>query len=435
MLLKFLKLIVLTFFREIVIKGQDNLPQSGPVIFTPNHPNALIDPLLLFFLPPRYRIRFVAKAPLFKIPLLGWLMRRIGTIPVVRRLDVKGNVDYETFFASCVDTLAAGESIAIFPEGRSLPQPYMTSLRTGAARLFFLAFGKGLDVNIVPIGLNYERGSVFRTPVVVSVASPLDTSAYIEKHQYNPNEAVRELTDEIGLILNEHVFQANDFRDRELIMLLDRIYSLEPIDDSWPVRLERLKKFEAGLKTLSESCSDEIERLRRMLSKYELLSLTVEKKHHPSNTDTPRSIRRFLMAFGGFPIAALGALLNFLPYKVCGRLVNSIKKRHEAEAATYKVVYSIFLYPLAFFGEGLLIHWWFGWPVSIPFAIGIIPLSYFTLFFFEWLSKGGWGISIPIKRIEKIHSNQISKRLHNQRLRIQDQVDALAHRLDALDRE
>ncbi len=139
MLLKFLRLIVLTFFREIVIKGQENLPQSGPVIFTSNHPNALIDPLLLLYLPPQYRIRFVAKAPLFKIPLLGWLMRRIGAIPVVRRLDVKGNVDYETFFSSCVDTLAAGDSIAIFPEGRSLPQPYMTSLRTGAARLFFFA--------------------------------------------------------------------------------------------------------------------------------------------------------------------------------------------------------------------------------------------------------------------------------------------------------
>ena len=41
---------------------------------------------------------------------------------------------------------------------------------------------------------------------------------------------------------------------------------------------------------------------------------------------------------------------------------------------------------------------------------------------------------MPIKRIEKIHSYQISKRLHNQRLRIQDQVDALADRLDALDR-
>ncbi len=432
MLLKFLRLIVLTFFRDIVIKGQDNLPQSGPVIFTSNHPNALIDPLLLLYLPPHYRIRFVAKEPLFKIPLLGWLMRQMGAIPVVRRLDVKGNVDYETFFASCVDTLAAGDSIAIFPEGRSLPQPYMTSLRTGAARLFFLACKKGLDVKIVPVGLNYEQGSVFRTPVVVSVASPLDTSAYIEKHESDPNNAARELTDEIGRVLNEHVFQAGDFRDRDLMMLLDRIYRLEPIDDSWPVRLKRLKKLESGLNTVRDSCSHEIARLRLMLSKYEILSLTVEKKHPPYSSDTPRSIRRFLMALGGFPIAALGALLNLLPYKVCGLLVNSIKKHHEAEAATYKVVYAIFLYPLAFFGEGLLIHWWFGWPVSIPCAIGIIPLSYFTLFFFEWLSKGGWGISMPIKRIEKIHSHQISKRLHKQRLRIQDQVDVLANRLDAL---
>ncbi len=430
MLLKFLRLIVLTFFREIVIKGQDNLPHSGPVIFTPNHPNALIDPLLLLYLPPQYRIRFVAKAPLFKIPLLGWLMRQIGAIPVVRRLDVKGNVDYETFFASCVGTLAAGESIAIFPEGRSLPQPYMTSLRTGAARLFFLACEKGLDVNIVPVGLNYERGSVFRTPVVVSVASPLDTSAYVEKHESDPNNAVRELTDEISQTLNEHVFQTGDFRDRDLMMLLDRIYRLEPIDDSWPERLKRLKKFESGLNTVRDSCSHEIDRLRFMLYKYELLSLTNGKKHPPSYTDIPRSIRRFLRALAGLPIAALGFLLNILPYKICGLLVNSIKKHNEAEAATYKVVYSIFLYPLAFLGEGLLIHWWLGWTVSIPFAIGIIPLSYFTLFFFEWLSKGGWGISIPVKRIEKIHSYQISKRLHNERRRIQDQVDALANRLE-----
>jgi 1-acyl-sn-glycerol-3-phosphate acyltransferase len=242
MLLKFLRLIVLTFFREIVIKGQDNLPQSGPVIFTANHPNALIDPLLLLYLPPQYHIRFVAKAPLFKIPLLGWLMRQMGAIPVVRRLDVKGHVDYETFFASCVDTLAAGDSIAIFPEGRSLPQPYMTSLRTGAARLFFLTCERGLDVNIVSVGLNYEQGSVFRTPVVVSVAPPVDTSAYIEKYERDPNNAARELTDEIGRTLNEHVFQAGDFRDRDLMILLDRIYSLEPNDDSWPERLKRLRQ-------------------------------------------------------------------------------------------------------------------------------------------------------------------------------------------------
>ena len=130
MLLNCLRLIVRTFFRKIVIDGRDNLPESGPVILTPNHPNSLLDPLILLTLPRRYQIRFVAKAGLFKIPQLGWLMRRIGAIPVVRRMDAEGKVDYEAFFSSCVKTLAAGESIVIFPEGQSLPQPHMKSLRT-----------------------------------------------------------------------------------------------------------------------------------------------------------------------------------------------------------------------------------------------------------------------------------------------------------------
>lgn len=435
MLLKFLRLIVQTFFREIIIKGQENLPPSGSVIFTPNHPNALIDPLLLLYLPPQFRIRFVAKAPLFKIPLLGWIIRQIGAIPVVRRLDVKGKVDYEAFFSSCVETLAAGESIVIFPEGRSLPQPFMTSLRTGAARLFFLAREKGIDVSIVPVGLNYERGSVFRTPVVVSVAPPLDTSVYIDKHKKDPNLAVRELTDEVARTLDEHVFQANDFRDRHLIMLLDRIYNQGPTDVSWPERLRRLKKFEEGLNTLRHCCSREIDQLRRMLSQYEIQSLIVKKTVPHSPPDTPSSMRRFFKAIIGFPLAALGVLLNLVPYKICGFLVNALRKHNEAEAATYKVIYSIFLYPLAFLGECLLLHWWIGWPASIPFAIGIIPLSYFTLFYFEWLNDGGWGMSLSLKRFEKINSSPMTRRLQDDRLRIQDQVDLLAERLDALNEE
>ena len=65
------RFIARTFFREIVLAGKENLPAAGPVLFTPNHPNSLIDPLLLFFLSPRFRLRFVAKAPLFKIPVFG----------------------------------------------------------------------------------------------------------------------------------------------------------------------------------------------------------------------------------------------------------------------------------------------------------------------------------------------------------------------------
>lgn len=430
MLLNCLRLIVRTFFRKIVVDGRDNLPESGPVILTPNHPNSLLDPLILLTLPRRYQIRFVAKAGLFKIPQLGWLMRRIGAIPVVRRMDAEGKVDYEAFFSSCVKTLAAGESIVIFPEGQSLPQPHMKSLRTGAARLFFLAYEKGITVKIVPVGLNYERGSVFRTHVVVSIAPPIDTTTFVENHERDPKKAVRELTDEIARALHKHVFQTDDFRDRDLMLLLDRLYRTENTDDSWTERLRRLRKFETGFNTLRDSYSRDIEQLRYMLSQYETQSITFEKKHGFAVSGNRLSLMRFFIVFIGLPVAVSGALFNLIPYKLCRLLVTKIKKYDESAAATYKISYSLFLFPLSFLGEGVLIHWSLGGAASIPFAIGIIPLSYFTLFYFEWLSDGGWGVTAPFKKMEKIRSDLVTARLYHLRRRIQDQVDVLAGKLD-----
>ena len=178
---KFFKLIVMTFYRDIKIKGLENLPDSGQAIFTPNHPNSLMDPLLLSFLPSKYRIRFVAKAPLFKVPLLGWLMRRIGAIPVIRKFESDGEVDYQSFFASCVDSLASGDSIVIFPEGVSLPRSRMSAIKTGAARLFFIAHEKDIISPVIPVGLNYEQGSIFRSSVVIWIAHPLETDDVISE--------------------------------------------------------------------------------------------------------------------------------------------------------------------------------------------------------------------------------------------------------------
>src|ERR687892_1888739 len=116
MIARFARFAARTFFREIVLEGTQNLPPSGPVLFTPNHPNGLLDPILLFFLSPPFRLRFVAKAPLFKIPIFGSILRSIGAIPVVRKFEAGGNIDYSTFFAACMEALDKGDSIVIFPE-------------------------------------------------------------------------------------------------------------------------------------------------------------------------------------------------------------------------------------------------------------------------------------------------------------------------------
>ena len=427
---KFFKLIVRTFYREIKIKGLENLPESEQAIFTPNHPNSLMDPLLLSCLPLKYRIRFVAKAPLFKVPLLGWLMRRMGAIPVIRKFEADGEVDYQSFFKSCVDSLSSGDSIIIFPEGLSLPQSRMSAIKTGAARLFFLAHEKDINSPIIPVGLNYEQGSIFRSSVVIWIAHPLETDDVIKKYNESTGDAVRELTERVGNALEECVFQSENFLERELMLYLERLYSEDKADDSWPERLNRLKRFEAGLNTIRDGSLAEINRLRNMLSRHRKLVNLLHKTHHSYINNKPRSLKRLLTAMAGFPIAAAGCLLTYLPYRSCDFIVKNIKKYDMAKTATYKVVYSIILFPLTFLLEAILIYIFFGWIISILFLILIIPLSYFTLYFIEWLYEGGWGMPIYLRKLRKTFRNRISQRLEEQSSRIIDLIDDLAARLD-----
>ncbi|CAB5111435.1 hypothetical protein D3OALGA1CA_5746 [Olavius algarvensis associated proteobacterium Delta 3] len=430
MFIQFLKLAMKIFFREITVRGVDDLPESGPVIFTPNHPNALIDPILLFFLPPVYKIRFVAKAPLFRIPLLGWILRKMQAIPVVRRFEADGKVDYNTFFSACVDALAAGGSISIFPEGVSRPQPYMADMRTGAARLFFMAHERNIDVKIVPVGLNYEHGSIFRSSVVIWAGQPLDTEPLEKKHQDFPQIAVRELTDKIKKSLEKHVFQTENYRDRDLMLLLERIYNPDKNSAAWSERFERLKQFENSLNVIKDSCADGIESLREAPIRYAQLTKSLERME-PSRTGMdPVSPTRLFLALAGFPLATVGWLLNILPYQLCNLIVKHIKKSDEAVTATYKVTYSMLLFPLTYVLEAVLVYIWFGGIASILFAALIIPLSYFTVRYYEWVHEGGVGRSMSSSKLARTLSNRFLKQQKVLHARIHALVDELATKID-----
>src|SRR2546422_2306328 len=82
----FLRIGLRAFFREIEVRGRDNLPHEGPCIVAANHHNSMMDPLLLFVAVDR-PMCFIAKAPLFKVPVFGWLLRRLRCIPAYRSQD------------------------------------------------------------------------------------------------------------------------------------------------------------------------------------------------------------------------------------------------------------------------------------------------------------------------------------------------------------
>ncbi len=117
-------------------------PRGRPFVVVANHVS-IADPLLLSFLP--FDMRFVAKDELFRIPLVGWLLRLAGDIPV-RRGDATSGREMQT---ACVETLRGGLSVMIFPEGTRSRSGVLGTFRDGAFRVAIAA-----GAAILPVALH-----------------------------------------------------------------------------------------------------------------------------------------------------------------------------------------------------------------------------------------------------------------------------------------
>ncbi len=130
-MLALIKLIGRPLFRvffAIEYHGLENVPESGAVILAGNHPSFL-DPLLIA-LPIKRVIRYMAWDALFRIPLLGRLIRSLGAFPVdIRR--GKGEAAYR----EALRVLESNNALGIFPEGQRSESGPMGELKSGVARL------------------------------------------------------------------------------------------------------------------------------------------------------------------------------------------------------------------------------------------------------------------------------------------------------------
>ncbi|MGO2659548.1 lysophospholipid acyltransferase family protein [Mycetocola reblochoni] len=132
-----LSFIVLPLLRVLMkqrITGAENLPRTGPFILVPNHYSE-IDPIVIAAAVWKSgRIpRFMAKASLFRIPVVGAVLRAAGQIPVERGGASRGHDPV----AMATELVRAGTGVIVYPEGTLTRDPELWPMRgkTGAARL------------------------------------------------------------------------------------------------------------------------------------------------------------------------------------------------------------------------------------------------------------------------------------------------------------
>jgi 1-acyl-sn-glycerol-3-phosphate acyltransferase len=217
--------LVRLYYPKIEISGREHIPRTGPVLLAANHANSLIDPVIVGLTADR-PVRFFAKAPLFDTPVLGRLMRALGMLPAFRAQDdgaqVRRNLESLNVGAQA---LAQGAAVGIFPEGKSHDSLKMEQIRSGAARMAVAAVEQGAkELKLVPIGINYQRKTLFRSAIWVRVGRPITVARFVAQHG-GERQAMRALTTEIEARLKRVVLHLTD---PQLEPFLDELELLVP---------------------------------------------------------------------------------------------------------------------------------------------------------------------------------------------------------------
>jgi 1-acyl-sn-glycerol-3-phosphate acyltransferase len=366
-----------------------SVPADGPVLLVGNHPNGLVDPVLVASTTPR-TVRFLGKAPLFEMPLLGHVMRGLEALPVYRAQDGADTSANARTFEAVFAALARGELVCLFPEGKSHDAPALAELKTGAARMALGAEarqGGKLGVSIVPVGLVYRSKRRFRSRVAVWTGAPLAVQDLLELHRRDERAAVHALTERIAAGLGAVTLELEQWEDLPLLELAERI-----LFDQREGRIERVRAFALRLRELRALDPARIDELGERIGAFgeRLGRLGLSAKDLPEKLTleyTPLAVARFLVSAAlrlglALPLAALGALVWFLPYRLIGTL--AARFATSDTLATARILGGFVLFPLWLALLAGLAGWRFGVGPALALALGAALLGPVALAFRDW---------------------------------------------------
>lgn len=403
------------FFRRIAVEGRRHLPHGRGGLLVAWHPNGLIDPALILSQFPG-RIVFGARDGLLRWPVLGPMMRALGTVPIYRPQDTPAGdtgadpaaaeAARRAANATSLDALAAeiasGSYAALFPEGVSHDLPHVAEVRAGAARLYARALALTPSGSpapaLVPVGLHYDEKAVFRSSVLVAFHAPIAVpeavlAGLVSADAAEARAAVDALTAQIERALVRAVHATEDW---EIHRTMHRAAALVRAEAARrdgrrvgeATTAERTLGFAQmwhGYAARRATHPAEVEALRETVDAYarrlDALGLADADLDRPPRLADPLLwALLMLQAVGVFvllpPLLVAGFVINAPPHFLLKGLARRLA-RLQKDAATVKLMAGLVLYPLAWLVAGGLAVWArAGLHRSFP-ALPVAPLRTF----------------------------------------------------------
>lgn len=134
---------------------------DGPLLLASNHPNSFLDAILLDILF-KNSIWSLARGDVFKKPFYIRLLTKLKILPVYRTSEGVENLDanYKTF-DNCKEIFKNKGLVLMFSEGKCVNEWHLRPLKKGTARLAISSWEDGIDVKVLPVGINYSSFTRF----------------------------------------------------------------------------------------------------------------------------------------------------------------------------------------------------------------------------------------------------------------------------------
>ena len=361
-------------YYRVTVAGA-RVPVEGPVLIVANHNNSLVDPALVAATAGR-NVRFLAKATLFTHPLIGWLVKGVGSVPVYRQQDdptlVAQNLDS---FRDVHRVLAAGDLVGIFPEGISHSASRLAPLKTGAARI---AMGAAQQIGhafpIIAVGLVFRDRDRFRSDAHVIIGEAFAWDDLMG--EMSNRSAVRELTHRIEHAMRRVSVNLEEWEDEPLVRMAEEVWRAEfGAEDSPAAEVERLRVTTDALRRLREGRADawretavELTAHARALRRVGLTPETLVAE--VGFAEAARWLLRKLPLVPLLPISFLGAIFFWMPRQLTVSVADWVARREGEDAVvTHRLLLGAIVFPLWTLATSAFVWMRWGW---MPGALSLM---------------------------------------------------------------
>jgi 1-acyl-sn-glycerol-3-phosphate acyltransferase len=384
-------------FREVAVRAADRVPPTGPVLLCVNHPNNLIDSLLVGAVLPR-KVHYLANASLYRNPILARFLLRAGAIPVYRRHDGPDGPDRNAaMFVASRETLTAGHVLAIYPEGTTHSEARVQRIKTGAARIaldYEASRAAGSlspllpPLALVPVGLSFEARKSFRGRVLVAFGDPVPLEPHVARARQEPVAAVDDLTEVLQAAMESQIVHIDRAEAAEVVRAVEDLYRDELVRQLQAARnvptaaidvfrlsrtiVQAVEHFRTRDPERVADIWRRIEHYRALLDEWQVREQAVEARVR-SDDESQHGLRAPGVAVIGLPLFLYGAIVNALPYVVPRWLAHTFAQK-ETDYATIRLLTSVVAFPLAWGLQTWLVWRMVGAGWAVLFAISL-PLS------------------------------------------------------------